>query len=155
MARIHERIPRDPATGHPLYRTPHCEAVGELGEVFDGPADSTDVVDFDENSSPAFLLGKLETLQTVYKDVAPSACKGHIRKGIQILQSLVGPRTESAKLEHKAGVVEQLSESATHGHLNELRTRDDDYDENEVRRSFGLLAKVSDDDLRKFVNRLR
>jgi hypothetical protein len=138
MARIRERVPRD-QFGIPIHRREAAEP-----DMYEEPEpDSSEVVDFDADTSPAFLLGKLETLQTVYKDVMPNGCRSSVRKGLAILQRFVSPKSESARRNHVAGVVEQLLESVPPSH-----DEDDEF-------LFAPPRTFTDSELANFASQLR
>jgi hypothetical protein len=93
-----------------MYQAENADYGGLVDTEDTGP-DSSEVVDFDPDESPAYLLGRLEGLQELYKETMPSGCRSHLRKGIGILQRLVSPKSESARHEYRDGVLQQLRES--------------------------------------------
>jgi hypothetical protein len=126
--RIRERIPRD-ENGVPIYSAPHRENAdygGMLNAEDTGP-DSSEVVDFDRDESPSYLLGRLESLQEVYKDSMPGGCRSHLRKGIGILQRLVSPKSESARHDYRDGVLQQLREAYSAESTAFSNYHDDDF----------------------------
>jgi hypothetical protein len=96
MARIRERVPRD-ENGYPVFRSPQREAFGDLAGEYDHQPDSSALVDMDRETSIPYALGRLESLMELHKGT-PGASKGHVKRGIAILQSLCLPSHESVQL---------------------------------------------------------
>jgi hypothetical protein len=133
----------------PIYHEPQREAA-DIGfdsyDSFDEEPDSSEVVDFNPDESPPYLLGRLETLQHTYKDTMPSGCKSHLRKAILLLQKLINPTTESAQHDFKAGVLRQLGESYSRRSIASGNNKFS---------LFEILPARSDHDLQTFANSLR
>jgi hypothetical protein len=82
--------------GMPIVRATESDDFAEVGG--DIQPDSSEVVDFDADTSPAYLLGRLESLADVYKGCMPGACKSSVRKAIALLQQLVSPTSSASAL---------------------------------------------------------
>jgi hypothetical protein len=81
------------------------EIVEEIGDVFSvdivtDPATNAGLfesVDADDvEATPAYILGRLESLRELYGDVMPSGCKSHLRKAIAAAETLTGIKTDTA-----------------------------------------------------------